>query len=43
MKLTGGDYIAGQEEHRRKVTFQEEFRQLLRRYEIDFDERFVWD
>src|ERR1035437_3428373 len=37
------DYIAGPEEHHRKVSFQDEFRQLLRRYEIEFDERYVWD
>jgi REP element-mobilizing transposase RayT len=37
------DYIAGQEEQHRKVSFQDEFRQLLRRYEIEFDERYVWD
>jgi len=37
------DYIAGQEEHHRKVSFQDEFRQFLRRYEIEFDERYVWD
>jgi putative transposase len=37
------NYIAGQEEHHRKVSFQDEFRQLLRRYDIEFDERFVWD
>ena len=37
------DYIARQEEHHRKVSFQEEFRQLLRRYEIECDERYVWD
>ena len=36
-------YIAKQEEHHRKVSFQDEFRQLLRRYEIQFDERYVWD
>jgi len=36
-------YIAKQEEHHRKVTFQDEFRELLRRYEIEFDERYVWD
>jgi putative transposase len=36
-------YIAGQEEHHRKVSFQDEFRELLRRYEIEFDERYVWD
>src|SRR2546428_1843337 len=35
-------YIAAQEEHHRKVSFQDEFRQLLRRYEIEFDERYVW-
>jgi REP element-mobilizing transposase RayT len=36
-------YIAGQEEHHRHVSFQDEFRQFLRRYEIGFDERYVWD
>ncbi len=37
------DYIVGQEEHHRKMSFQDELRQLLRRYEIAFDERYVWD
>ena len=37
------NYIARQEEHHRKVSFQDEFRQLLQRYEIEFDERYVWD
>lgn len=36
-------YIQHQEEHHRKVTFQEEFRRLLARYKIAFDERYVWD
>ncbi|MFN3409242.1 MAG: IS200/IS605 family transposase [Limisphaerales bacterium] len=36
-------YIADQEQHHRKVTFQDEFRELLQRYEIEFDERYVWD
>lgn len=36
-------YIAGQEEHHRKISFQEEFCRLLQRYEIAFDERYVWD
>ena len=36
-------YIAGQEEHHRKVSFQDELRELLRRYEIEFDERYAWD
>jgi REP element-mobilizing transposase RayT len=37
------DYIAGREEHHRKISFQDEFRQLLGRYAIDFDERYAWD
>lgn len=36
-------YIAGQEEHHRKISYQDEFRRLLQRYEIAFDERYVWD
>jgi putative transposase len=37
------DYIAGQEEHHRNVSFQDELRALLKRYAIEFDERYVWD
>jgi putative transposase len=37
------DYIAGQEARHRQASFQDEFRALLRRYEIAFDERYVWD
>ena len=37
------EYIEGQDEHHKKVTFKDEFRSLLRRYEIEFDERYVWD
>jgi len=36
-------YIADQEQHHRKYTFQDEFRLLLKRYQIVFDERYVWD
>jgi putative transposase len=36
-------YIAGQEQHHRKVSFQDEFRLFLKRYEIEYDERYVWD
>lgn len=36
-------YIAGQEEHHRRVSFQEEYREFLRRYGIEWDERYVWD
>jgi len=37
------NYIAGQEGHHRRISFQDEFRLLLKRYEIEFDERYVWD
>lgn len=36
-------YIANQEEHHRKTTFQDEFRAFLKRHEIEYDERYVWD
>ncbi len=36
-------YIANQEPHHRKVTFQDELRALFKRHEIEFDERYVWD
>ena len=36
-------YIAGQEAHHRRVSFQDEFRKLLQRYAIEFDERYAWD
>lgn len=36
-------YIASQKEHHRKVSFQNEFRQFLRSYEIEYGERYVWD
>jgi hypothetical protein len=36
-------YIAGQEEHHRKLSFQDEVRALLRRHEMEWDERYVWD
>ena len=36
-------YIDGQQEHHRTCTFQEEYRQLLRKHGLDFDVRYVWD
>jgi putative transposase len=36
-------YIANQQEHHRKMTFQEEFRALLRAHGIEFDEKYLWD
>ena len=36
-------YIANQEEHHRRKTFQEEYREFLVRHQIPFDEKYVWD
>jgi REP element-mobilizing transposase RayT len=36
-------YIGGQAAHHRRITFQDEFRLLLRRYQIACEERYVWD
>jgi hypothetical protein len=35
-------YVQNQKEHHRVLTFQEEFLALLKKHEIDFDERYVW-
>jgi REP element-mobilizing transposase RayT len=36
-------YVAAQEEHHRKVFFQDEFRALCRKHDVEIDERYVWD
>ncbi len=36
-------YIEGQPEHHAQATFEEEFRELLGRYRVPYDERYVWD
>ncbi len=36
-------YIETQEQHHRRKTFQDEFRSFLKKYEIEFDERYIWD
>lgn len=36
-------YIATQEEHHRKIGFQDELRALLRKHEVEWDEKYVWD
>ena len=36
-------YIVKQEEHHRRVTFQDELRRLLTRYNVTYDERYVWE
>jgi hypothetical protein len=37
------EYIQNQEEHHKKKDFKTEFREFLKRHEIEFDERYVWD
>jgi len=36
-------YIRRQKEHHRRVTFQNEYRKFLKVYEVEYDERYVWD
>jgi putative transposase len=37
------NYIHNQAEHHRHVSYQEEVREFFRRYQVPFDERYVWD
>ena len=36
-------YIAKQEEHHAKITFQDEYRRFLKAHGIEWDEKYVWD
>ena len=36
------EYIRGQEEHHRKMTFQEEFLALLKKHHVEYDQRYLW-
>ena len=37
------NYIDGQMEHHKRVSFQDEYRAFLKRHNVQFDERYVWD
>src|SRR5260370_37538023 len=37
------EYIRNQDAHHKKVSFQDEFRRLLRKYGVEWGERYVWD
>jgi putative transposase len=37
------EYVRTQQAHHEKKTFQEEYREFLNRYGIEYDERYVWD
>jgi REP element-mobilizing transposase RayT len=36
-------YLANQQAHHHKQTYQDEFRELLRRHGIEWDEKYIWD
>lgn len=36
-------YISNQEQHHEHKSFQEEFRAFLKKYKVDYDEKYVWD
>lgn len=36
-------YIANQHQHHSKQTFQDEYRGYLKKYKVEYDERYVWD
>ncbi|MBI1804678.1 MAG: IS200/IS605 family transposase [Ignavibacteriae bacterium] len=37
------NYIANQEQHHRRATFQEELLNFLKEQEVEYDERYIWD
>jgi len=36
-------YISNQHEHHSKQSFQDEYRSILKRYDAEYDERYIWD
>jgi putative transposase len=36
-------YIENQQEHHKKKTFQNEYRAFLNKYNVEYDERYLWD
>ena len=36
-------YIANQHEHHSRYSFQDEYRKILKKYKVEYDERYVWD
>jgi len=37
------NYIANQKEHHSKKTFQNQYKVFLKKYEVEYDARYVWD
>ena len=36
-------YISNQRDHHSAMTFETEYRKFLKKYKVDYDERYVWD
>jgi REP-associated tyrosine transposase len=36
-------YIEDQKRHHRQTTFEDEYRAFLKKYQVKYDERYVWD
>lgn len=36
-------YIVNQHEHHQNITFKDEYRGFLAKYNVEYDERYVWD
>ena len=37
------DYIENQHKHHDQKSFQDEYRAFLKKYQVEYDERYVWD
>lgn len=35
-------YVKGQEAHHRKLSFKDEFTQILERHQVEYEERYLW-
>ncbi len=36
-------YIVNQHEHHKKITFKDEYRAFLKKYKVEYDEKYVWE
>jgi len=37
------DYISSQDKHHQKRSFKDEYLAFLKEYNINYDERYIWD
>jgi REP element-mobilizing transposase RayT len=42
-KIATIKYIANQEEHHRNLSFEDEYLSFLKKHQIEYDERYLWD